>query len=165
MDDEQDEPVSEPEPEPAESPNWPGAKPKQAAFLTALVFHAGQVGRAAKLARIARSTHHRWLELDEQYRALHARALKQATEVLEDAAIKRAVEGTKQSVYYQGEECGKQTVYSDALMMFLLRGAAPEKYRERAEVKGDVNVHHKFSGTMEELLATYRKLTSGEPEK
>lgn len=45
--------------------------------------------------------------------------------------------------------------------MFLLRGANPEKYRERTEVKGQVDVHHKFSGTMEELLATYRKLTSG----
>jgi hypothetical protein len=132
---------------PAESPQttWPGATLKQAAFLTALVFHSGQIGKAAKSAKIARGSHYWWLEQVE-YKAHYDRAIAQVVGVLEDEAIERATVG-----------------HSDSLLMFLLKAAAPEKYRERAEVKAEVDVTHKFSGTMEELLATYRKLTQTGP--
>jgi hypothetical protein len=162
MDDEQDEPLDEESPEP-EQPAWPGAKPKQAAFLSALVFYSGQHGKAAKAAKIARQQHYQWLYTDEHYRSLHDRAMAQVTQVLEDEAIRRAKEGTKKIVYYMGEECGRETVYSDGLLMMLLKGANPEKYSEKREVKAQVDVSHKFSGTMEELLATYRKLTTEGP--
>lgn len=143
-------------------PAWPGATPKQAAFLTALVFHAGQHGKAAKAAKIARQLHYHWLKTDELYKELHREAMLQVTEVLEDEAIRRAIEGQEKGVYYQGAQCGTEIVHSDGLMMFLLRAADPEKYRERSEVKGKVDVTHKFSGTMEELLATYREIVSKE---
>ena len=161
MADEEDEQLEAP----AEWPSWPGAQPKQAAFLTALVINGGQRNKAARAAKIARSTHYRWMELDTQYQALYGKAMVQATEVLEDEAIRRAKEGTSKPIFYQGMKVGSETVYSDGLIMFLLRGAAPEKYRERAEVKGEVSVRHKFDGTMEELLATYRKLTREGPEE
>lgn len=149
---------------PTRVPAWPGAKPKQAAFLTALVFHAGQHGKAAKAAKIARQLHHYWLKTDEYYKGLHREAMTQVTEVLEDEAIRRAIEGQEKGVYYQGAQCGTEIVHSDGLMMFLLRGADPEKYRERSEVKGKVDVTHKFSGTMEQLLATYREIVSKEAQ-
>jgi hypothetical protein len=147
-----------------ELPAWPEVKPKQAAFLTAFVFHAGQVGKAANAAKIHRSTHYEWIRTDEHYRKLHASALIQVTSVLEDEAIRRAVEGVSKGVYFQGEQCGEETHYSDGLLMFLLRGAAPEKYRERSEVTGRVDVNLKFQGTMEELLATYRRIADQESE-
>ena len=140
---EDDELPSEPAPT-----AWPGAEPKQAAFLTALVFHGGQHGKAAKSARISRTLHYHWLKTHTNYQVLHAGAMEQVTEILEDEALKRAQEGA-----------------SDAMLMFLLKAANREKYGERTEVKGKVDVTHKFEGTMEELLATYRKLTREGPEE
>jgi hypothetical protein len=142
--------------------NWPGATPKQAAFLTALIFHGGQIGKAAKSAKVARQRHYDWVD-DQVYKALYDRAMVQVVGVLEDEAIRRAKEGVEKTVYYQGFPCGTEMQYSDAILMFLLKAAAPEKYRDRAEVKAEVDVTHKFSGTMEELLATYRKLTQTGP--
>ena len=40
---------------------------------------------------------------------------------------------------YKGEVVGYETQYSDALIMFLLRGMKPEKYRENAR-GGDMNI-------------------------
>src|SRR5215468_7479743 len=66
--------------------------------------------------------------------------MRQVAEILEDEAIRRAVEGVPKGVHYQGQECGTETVYSDGILMFLLRGANPEKYRERTGVSGKVDV-------------------------
>lgn len=66
------------------------------------MFHPGQHGRAAKAAKIVRFAHYRWLETDEHYRLLHARATVQITEVLEDEAICGAVKGVSKGVYYRG---------------------------------------------------------------
>jgi len=147
-----------------ERPEWPGAEPKQAAFLTALIIVAGQAAKAARAARIPRQSHYRWLDTDENYRKLYAFAMRQVTQTLEDEATRRAVEGVKRGVYYQGERCGTEIVHSDGLMMFLLRGAAPEKYRERSELSGKVDLNLKFAGTMEELLAMYRRIAMTEEE-
>lgn len=155
--DEQDVPAG-----PADPSVWPGAEPKQAAFLTALVFSAGQKNKAAKLAVVARASHYRWLKESGTYRALFAEAMAQVVEVLEDECTRRAVNGVPKGIYFQGGKCGTEQVYSDGLMMFLLRGAAPEKYRERTELKGEVTHNLKFAGTMEDLLSTYRKLTQAE---
>jgi hypothetical protein len=119
---------------------------------------SGQHGKAAKAAKIARATHYRWLESDEVYRGLHKRAIAQVTVVLEDEAIRRAKEGVTKGIYFQGDRVAVERVYSDGLMMFLLRGAAPEKYRERTEHSGEVTHKHRFEGSLEDLLATYRQL-------
>jgi hypothetical protein len=157
----EDEQIDSPA-EPEGQAAWPGAKPKQAAFLTALIFHGGQIGKAAKSAKVARASHYHWMR-DAEYTALYELAMAQVVGVLEDEAIRRAKEGVEKTVYYQGFPCGTEMQYSDAILMFLLKAAAPEKYRERSEVKAEVDVTHKFEGTMEELLATYRKLTSTAP--
>jgi len=34
-------------------------------------------------------------------------------------------------VYYQGKPCGVVTEYSDTLLIFLMKGAMPEKYKDR----------------------------------
>lgn len=142
---------------------WPGAQPKQAAFLTALVISAGRVAKAARAAKINRATVYRWLD-DETFQQHYKRAMGQVTQVLEDEAIRRATDGVTKGIYYQGTKVGTERVYSDGLMQFLLRGAAPEKYRERSDVSGSVNHTHKWTGTMEELLATYRQLQKKKDE-
>jgi hypothetical protein len=74
---------------------------------------------------------------------------------LEDLAVVRAVEGLDEPVFWQGEECGAVRRYYH--LEFLLKGAMPEKYREKHEhtVKGDVSL--KFQGEMTELLALYAR--------
>ena len=39
-------------------------------------------------------------------------------------------------VYYQGKEVGQIRKFSDTLLIFLLKGARPETYRERHEHTG-----------------------------
>ena len=52
-------------------------------------------------------------------------------EALEAEAFRRAVDGIKRDIFWQGGVCGTETVYSDALLMFLLKGSKPEKYKDR----------------------------------
>lgn len=121
---------------------------KRASFLKAYVSTAS-ITRAARAARIERALHYRWLEDDPEYvKAFQAAQIEAAT-LLEDEAVRRAYEGVKKPLTYQGqftyrkrhnpktnklEEYGAPLAiieYSDTLMMFLLRGFSPEKYRDR----------------------------------
>ena len=72
------------------------------------------------MAGIDRGTHYDWLK-DPEYKAQFEAAKLQAADMLEDEAIKRATIGG-----------------SDTLLIFLLKGARPQKYRDnvRQEVTG-----------------------------
>ncbi len=126
--------------------------PKKPAFLAAFVLTAS-VTKAAKAAKVERGMHYRWLEEDEAYRAAFEGAKEQAAQTLEDEAVRRAHEGVAEPLVYQGQFQYKQRLnkktgklerhgtplavqkYSDALLMFLLRGFRPETYRDRGSVE------------------------------
>lgn len=141
--------------------------------------------KAATAARIHRSIHYRRLKADPAYKAAFDEAQETAIGILEDEAHRRAVEGVDEPLTYQGQfsydakidDAGNLVLdaegrpmrgkvltvrkYSDSLLQFLLRGARPEKYRERFQ--HDVNAHvnvTKFKGSLEELLAMYRNLAA-----
>ena len=59
-------------------------------------------------------------------------ALRIGYEALEAEAYRRAYEGTEEPVFYQGQEVARVRRPSDVLMMFLLKGAMPEKYKDRS---------------------------------
>lgn len=62
-------------------------------------------------------------------------------ESLEAEAFRRAVDGVKRGVYWQGAHIATERVYSDLLLTFLLKGAKPDKYRERVSTENtNVNV-------------------------
>ncbi len=147
----------------------------------------GSVTRAAEAAKIHRSIHYRRLQTDAAYKAAFDEAQEVAIAVLEDEAVRRAVEGVEEPLTYKGEfsylpkvdaqgalvldgeghpQRGKVMAirkYSDSLLQFLLRGAKPEKYRERFQHEGTLDVRFpKFQGSLEELLATYRNLVTQE---
>jgi len=107
---------------------------KQRVFLAAFRTTAS-VRHAATAAGVARTRHYRWLE-NPHYAARFEQARDAAAQVLEDEAVRRAREGTEEPVFYQGEECATILRYSDALLMFLLRGWRPERYRDRSEISG-----------------------------
>jgi len=60
-----------------------------------------------------------------------ADAEQAAADTLEREAWRRATEGTDEPVFYKDAQCGAIKRYSDNLLMFLLCGMRPEKFRER----------------------------------
>jgi hypothetical protein len=114
---------------------------KQRAFLTAYAT-CGVISRAAEAAGIARQTHYDWMNNDPEYVEAFKQAEEEAAESLEAEARRRALEGWEEPVYYKGRVVGSVRKYSDTLLMFMLKGAKPEKYKERAEVKheGEISV-------------------------
>jgi hypothetical protein len=96
--------------------------PKKRAFLAAYSI-CGSLTQAAKRAKIERRIHYHWLR-DPDYAEAFAEAREQAGDALEDEAMRRAHAG------------------SDTLVIFLLKGFRPERYRERfdARLSGEIGV-------------------------
>ena len=107
---------------------------KTKAFLAALR-KTCNVSRAAEAAGIDRHLHYKRLKKDPHYQYLVAEALAEGAQTLEDAAVERAVNGVLRTKYWQGAPCGMEMEYSDSLLMFLLKAAKPQKYRENFKVE------------------------------
>ncbi len=120
---------------------------KKRAFLGAYA-ECGSVAKAAKTAGISRRSHQLWMKASgpgaDAYREAFAEAHEMACDMLEAEARTRAVEGTRRYKFYRGRpildprtgEPYFEHDYSDTLLIFLLKGARPEKYRERYEHSG-----------------------------
>lgn len=93
--------------------------------------------RACEVAKVGRSSHYRWLTENPDYREAFDVAKREAADRLEAEAYRRAVEGVEKPVgWYKGQPGGYVGEYSDKLLVVLLKAAAPEKYADRQEVKG-----------------------------
>ena len=113
----------------------------QARFLAAYATGFPTAKSAAKKAKIARSSHIRWLVNDPKYAERFDLLRQERVEEFEAEAARRAVTGVERLVTVAGEAV-KMKEYSDALLIFILKAERPEKYRDRREVKhsgGDVN--------------------------
>jgi hypothetical protein len=132
---------------------------RHTAFLKSFAL-CGSITRAAKAAGVDRSQHYEWLKSREGYREEFAEAMSQAAAVLEDEAVERATKGVYEPCVWQGQfvfptksvidkKTGEERKItgkipfgvwkkSDTLLMFLLKGLKPERYRDRvtAEVSG-----------------------------
>lgn len=109
------------------------AHPRRIAFLAAYA-ELGNVSDACEVAGVGRRTHYDWLDADTSYAAAFADARESAADRLERAALIRAVDGIDEPVFHKGEVVGHVRRYSDSLLQFLLKGARPEKYRERFDM-------------------------------
>ena len=107
----------------------------------------GCITQAAQAAKIDPGTHYRWLQSDPEYAEAFRKAQDAAVDVLVAEARRRAVEGEEEPVIYQGGLCyetlpnkkKKQIVLrrrSDVLLMFLIKAARPEIYRD--SFKGEI---------------------------
>jgi hypothetical protein len=101
----------------------------QKAFLAALE-ETGSVTEAAKAVGMGRCNVYQYKRSDPAFAALWEQALDVAADVLEDEARRRAYEGVEEDVYHKGEKVGVVKKYSDTLLMFLLKGIRPQKWRE-----------------------------------
>ena len=93
---------------------------KKPAVLSAFK-KCASVTKACEIADISRSSFYEWLKEDPEFKAAYEAAREEAIQVLEDEAIKRATIGG-----------------SDTLLIFLLKAARPQKYRDyvRQEITG-----------------------------
>lgn len=133
----------------AKSRTKPNAK--KAAFLAAYV-ECATIRGASRATGTNPSSHYDWLRSDHEYVAAFEQAERDSVKTLEEEARRRAHDGCRRLKFTAkgrpliDPETGTpyvEHVYSDNLMMFLLKGAAPEKYRERIDNhhSGDVNLH------------------------
>jgi hypothetical protein len=96
----------------------------------------GNISAAAKLAGVGRRTHYDWIKDDAEYLAAYSDAVDEAGDRLETEARRRAVSGVREAVWHKGVQVGSVQRYSDTLLIFLLKGARPEKYAEHHTVGG-----------------------------
>jgi hypothetical protein len=122
----------------------------------------GNVKLSADAAGVGRRTVYTHRQSDKDFAAKWAEAMEDAADVLEAEAHRRAVAGCDEPVIYEGKLCGRyvdaqgRTVadntpgatlvpltvkkFSDTLLIFLLKGARPAKYRETHHHVHDGNV-------------------------
>jgi len=115
---------------------------KQKAFLEAFRL-CGSISGASRAAGISRESHRRWLQ-NETYRQAFEQAKEEANDRLVQEARSRAVDGVRRLKFTKdgkpiidpatGEQYFEH-VYSDVLLIFLMKGAMPAVYRERQSVE------------------------------
>lgn len=112
---------------------------RKRAYLIALAM-TGVKLRAAQVAGVSsRIMYGTEWQADEAFKAAEVRAQGMAADVLEAELYRRAVEGTVEPAgWYKGEAGGLVRKFSDVLLIFALKGALPDKYKDRLEFKGMV---------------------------
>lgn len=129
---------------------------KKEAFL-ASYRQNGNITRAATDAGISRVTVFRWQEKDEQFAIRMRQAMEAAIDLLEEEARRRAYQGTTKPVYQGGKLVGVEQEYSDTLLIFLLKGARPAKYRDNARVEVATDAPTSVPPSMEILTEAERR--------
>ena len=121
-------------------------------FLEAFASY-GNVSAAAQAAGIRRREHYRWLEKDRKYAEEFADAELQAADALEMEARRRAQVGvwTGKTAVDVDSKVKRIMEYSDTLLIFLLKGLKPEKYRERFDHR------HGVTESLADLIVESRK--------
>lgn len=97
----------------------------------------GTITGAARRAGIDPAYHYKWLETDPDYPARFKLTHLQASEALVEEGRRRALEGVEEPTgWYRGEPGGFVKRYSDSLLIFLIKGAFPDIYKDRHEHTG-----------------------------
>ena len=105
-----------------------------------LVQECGDMSAAAREIGVSVASVHFWMQDDPEAE----KRLKQAQLIgwsrLESAAYERGVKGVEEAVYYQGAVCGYKTVYSDGLLLAMMKARNPA-YRQEQETGPKVVVN------------------------
>lgn len=135
--------------------------PHQRGFLGAYATNGGNVVQAAAAVGLSRFAHYAWLSRSENYRHAFEWAKVAMVDYLESEALRRAVEGWEEPVYGKDGIIGTKQRFSDTLLIFMLKGAAPEKYADfsvqkrqiisRSEQHVQVDVRVSVSESLDEL--------------
>lgn len=101
---------------------------------------SARVCKSCELAGISYSEVYRRRVIDEDFKKRYDDAYEQGVQRLEDEAVRRAMTGIDEPVFYKGEEIAKITRYSDQLLIFLLKGNRPDKFKERIQQDGSLTL-------------------------
>lgn len=103
----------------------------------------GTVSGASAASGVNHNSHKEWHANDDSYRETFHDAREAVADMLESEAIRRATQGVQRVVLYKGKpvKIGKKTLvettFSDTLLIFLLKGHRPDKFRDRMEIGVD----------------------------
>jgi hypothetical protein len=137
---------------------------KKRAFLVAYS-ESGNVSGSCAQVGIERATEWYWRS-DAAFVAAKAYAWQLAAEKLEAEAFRRAHDGVEEPVFQGGAEVGRVRKYSDTLLIFLLKGAKPNTYRDqwKGEISGPdggpIRTALDLSKLTEEELATLERIAA-----
>ncbi len=107
---------------------------KREEFLEHLA-ETGNVTASAKEAGGSRQGAYDIRAEDEKFAAAWDAAVEESVDSLEAEARRRAFEGVQTPLHHQGKRTGDNvTKYSDTLLMFLLNGNRPDKFKHRSDV-------------------------------
>jgi len=120
----------------------------QAAFLAAYR-QSGVIRTASEAAGVSRKAARYWKDVDPTWAERFAEANEEAIERWEEEAVRRAVEGVWKYKFHKGQMIMipenpddpnskmvpyREHEFSDNLLMFKLKAARPEKYRDNLDV-------------------------------
>lgn len=156
------------------APNKPEPNANMRAFLAAYR-KTGCITSAAKAAKVERVKHYHWLKSNPNYAELFEQAREEVADRLEREATFRAIKGMRkykfnngsrvmipceanhpdaEAVQFKGETRYVRHYYeydrSDTLLIFLLKAARPEKYRENVKVEQEVDFRGELTVTQDE---------------
>ncbi len=106
-------------------------KRKRDTFL-AVLREKANASAAARAIGVSPQALYIYKDLHPTFAAEWKNAVDEAVDKLEQEAWRRACDGVDKPVHYKGERVDTIREYSDALLMFLLRGHRPNIYRERS---------------------------------
>jgi hypothetical protein len=92
--------------------------------------------RAARKVGIHPSRVYQVMKEDPEFEEAVREAKAEGDDSLETAAFKRAVHGVVKGVWHNGVRVGEEKVYSDTLLVALLKGRKKEIYSDRTELTG-----------------------------
>jgi len=101
---------------------------------------SANVSCAARAIGIGRATAYRWRDDSPEFAELWEEAIHEAVDNLEAEAWRRAIEGTNKPVYHGGQLVGHIPHYSDTLLIFLLKGHRPERFKDRTQIQSEVKI-------------------------
>jgi len=106
----------------------------------------GNVTRACTFIGISRTVIYYRKKKDPEFAEAWSEAVQRGIDGLIDEAKRRAYSGITDPVYHKGERVGYKQVYSDTLLMFLIKGNRPE-YRDKfieLPDQGHLEMHFDF---------------------
>jgi len=112
--------------------------PQKRAILAAYA-ETGRISHAATRANVALRMHYYWRKVDPDYETAWLDAQRMVGDILEEEAVRRAREGITKTKFYKDQPIAIETEYSDTLLIFLMKGAKPDKYRDNLHVQQEVS--------------------------
>lgn len=108
-------------------------------YLGVLSTNGGFRFAAAQAVGISEHAVNKAIEGCPTMRRHYMHALEESVERLEATAHSRATEGVEMPMLYKGEVVAHYTRFSDRMLEVLLKGNAPEKFRDNVSVNANVN--------------------------